>query len=149
MSRTRIVILRLREVIFTAVFVGLGIILLIMLITFFMSGKGKNNTASIQNEPEKKYEAGIYTKELTLGESVVDIQLALDETGVKAVELVNLSESVETMYPLMKPTVKKLSKQLAAGKSMDEVVISEESQYTEKVIVDSVSKMLEEHTKEK
>lgn len=147
MSRTRIVILRLREVICTAVFVGLGIILLIVLFAFFMPGKGKSDTATIQNEPEKKYEAGIYTKELTLGESAVDLQLALDETGVKSVELVNLSESVETMYPLMKPTVEKLSKQLSAGKSMDEVVVSEESQYTEKVIVDTVSKMLNEHTK--
>ena len=71
----------------------------------------------------------------------------LDENQVKAVELVNLSESVETMYPLMQPTVEKLSKQLAAGKTMDEIVVSEDTRYTEKIIVESVNEMLKEHTK--
>ena len=47
----------------------------------------------------------------------------------------------------MQPTVEKISKQLAAGRSMEEIVISKESQYTEKIIVESVSKMMEEHRK--
>ena len=58
-----------------------------------------------------------------------------------------LDESVETMYPLMEPTVEKISNQLAAGKSVDEIVVSEESQYTEKVIVGAISEMLHEHQK--
>lgn len=78
---------------------------------------------------------------------MVNLQLSLDEDNVKSVELVNLDESVETMYPLMQPTVDKISKQLAAGKSMEEIVISEESQYTEKLIVQSVSEMMQEHKK--
>lgn len=31
------------------------------------------------------------------------------------------------MYPLMQPTVEKLSKQLAAGKTMEEIVVSEDT----------------------
>ena len=100
-----------------------------------------------QSNGDQKYEAGVYTKELTIGDSVVNLQLSLDEDRVKAVEFVNLSESVETMYPLMQPTVEKLSKQLAAGKTMEEIVVSEDTQYTEKVLVETVSEMLKEHTK--
>ena len=100
-----------------------------------------------QSNGDQKYEAGVYTKELTIGDSVVNLQLSLDEDRVKAVEFVNLSESVETMYPLMQPTVEKLSRQLAAGKTMEEIVVSEDTQYTEKILVETVSEMLKEHTK--
>ena len=77
----------------------------------------------------------------------MNIQLSLDEDSVKSVELVNLEESVSTMYPLMQPTVEKMSKELAAGKTMDEIVVSEESQYTEKIIANAVSEILQEHRK--
>ena len=43
MSRTRIVILQMREIIYTAVFVGLGILLLIILFfMFWPDGKDEN-----------------------------------------------------------------------------------------------------------
>lgn len=148
MSRTRIVILQMRELIYTAIFVGLGIILLILLFIMFWPGKGgKEEAASVSNQTEQKYEAGVYTKEIQIGDAAVNIQLSLDEDNVKAVELVNLDESVATMYPLMEPTVEKISKQLAAGKTVDEIVVSEESQYTEKIIVEAVSTMMQEHKK--
>ena len=148
MSGTRIVVLQLRKLIYTAIFVGICVIALIFLIVMLSSdkgGKGKES-ASVADEGEHQYEAGVYTKEIQIGDATVNLQLSLDEDNVKSVELVNLDESVETMYPLMQPTVEKISK-LAAGRSMEEIVISKESQYTEKIIVESVSKMMEEHRK--
>jgi len=147
MSGTRIVVLQLRKVIYTAIFVGIGIIALIFLIVMLSSDKGgkEKESASVADEGGHQYEAGVYTKEIQIGDATVNLQLSLDEDNVKSVELVNLDESVETMYPLMQPTVEKISKQLAAGRSMEEIVISKESQYTEKIIVESVSKMMEEH----
>ena len=56
-----------------------------------------------------------------------------------------MDESVSAMYPLMEPTVEKISKQLAAGNSVEEIALSEESQYTEKLIVEAVSTMMQEH----
>ena len=56
-----------------------------------------------------------------------------------------MDESVSTMYSLMEPTVEKISKQLAAGSSVEEIALSEESQYTEKLIVEAVSTMMQEH----
>ncbi|MCD7825179.1 MAG: hypothetical protein LUH14_04360 [Clostridiaceae bacterium] len=149
MARTKIVILQLRELIYTAIFVGIGIVLLIILAIMFWPGKeGKNEQVSLDQQTEEIYEAGIYTKEVKIGDTTLDLQLSLDENCVKSVELINLDESVETMYPLMEPTVEKISEQLSAGKSVDEIVLSEESQYTEKVIVESVSEMLREHEKQ-
>lgn len=147
MSKTRIVILQLRELVLTAILVGLGIILLVVLFFMFWLGISGKKEASLSNQTEKVYEAGVYTEELQIGDSKVNLQLSLDENCVKSVEMVNLDETIETMYPLMKPTIEEISNQLAAGKGMDEIVVSEESQYTEKVIVDAVSEMIKEHEK--
>lgn len=148
MSRTRIVILQMRELIYTAIFVGLGIFLVVLLVIMFWPGKSDGNQASLEQEPEQIYEAGIYTKELKIGDATVNLQLCLDENQVKSVELINLDETVETMYPLMAPTVEKISKQLSAGSSVEEIVLTEEAQYTEKIIVETVNELLHEHEKE-
>lgn len=148
MSGTRIVVLQSRKIIYSLIFIGIGILMLILLIMLFApKGKSDGESASIANTAEQKYDAGVYTKEIKIGDTTVNLQLSLDEDNVKSLELVNLDESVETMYPLMQPTVEKIAEQLVQGKSMDEIVISEESQYTEKMIAESVSEMMREHKK--
>lgn len=149
MSGTRIVVLQSRKIIYSLILIGLGILALIILILMFVPGKNKDGeSASVLNQTEQEYEAGVYTKEIKIGDATVNLQLSLDEDNVKSVELVNLEESVQTMYPLMQPTVEKISEQLAAGRSMEEIVVSEDSQYTEKIIIETVSKMMKEHSKE-
>ena len=146
MSKTKIVILQAREIIYTAIFVGLGILLLIVLFfMFWPSGSSSKKTAGTY-KGNAIYEAGIYNEELTIGESRVELQVTLDEDRVKSVKVVNLDESVSAMYPLMKPSVKNISKQLASGVSIDEVVLSEESQYTEKLVLEKVKDVMKENT---
>ncbi len=150
MSRTRIIILQMREIIYTAIFVGLGILLLVVLFfMFWPDGKDENNErASSENEKTAIYEAGVYNKEMTIGDSVINLQVILDEEQVKSVEMTNLDDTVSAMYPLMKPSVKSISDQLVAGASVDEVVLSDEGQYTEKMILNEVSSILNEHKTE-
>ena len=71
--------------------------------------------------------------------------MTLDEDRVKSVKVVNLDDSVSAMYPLMKPSVNNISKQLASGVSVDEVVLSKESQYTEKLVLEKVKDVMKEN----
>lgn len=157
MSRTRIVIFQLKEIIYTAIFVGLGILLLILLFFMFWPGKKKESAdasspSAISKDLSKdsssadsaNYIAGVYTSELKLGESTLNLQVSLDEERVKAVEIVNLEESVETMYPLIKPAVKDISDQLAQNVSPEEVVLSDDSPYTSQLILDTVCQIMDE-----
>lgn len=154
MSRTRIVIFQLKEIVYTAIFVGLGILLLILLFFMFWPGRGKD-TASISSpsaisgksastEGKASYKAGVYNSELSLGDTTINIQVSLDSDHVKSVELVNLKESVETMYPLIKPAVKEISDQLAQNISPEEVVLSDDSPYTSQLILDKVTEIMKE-----
>ena len=145
MSRTRIVILQMREIIYTAVFVGLGILLLIILFFMFWPDGKDENKEQADNVKIAVYEAGVYSKQMTVGDSVINLQVALDEEQVKSVEMINLDDTVSAMYPLMKPSVESISNQLASGVSLDEVVLSDEGQYTEKLILNEVDSVLDEH----
>ena len=152
MSKTKIVVLLMKEVVYTAVFVGIGVLLLIVL--FFMFGrqnspKSESTQSTINNESstyknDAIYRAGIYESQFVIGEKTINLEVALDEEQVKSVKVKNLDESVETMYPLMKSAVKDVSKQLSAGVSIDEVVLSKNSMYTEKLILDAVKAVLDE-----
>ena len=131
MSKTKIVVLRMKEVVYTAVFVGIGVLLLIVL--FFMFGrqnspKSESTQSTINNESstyknDAIYRAGIYESQFVIGEKTINLEVALDEEQVNSVKVKNLDESVETMYPLMNSADKDESKQLSAGVSIDEVVL--------------------------
>ena len=148
MSNTKIVVLQVRKIIYAGIFVVLGMIILGVLLAMFLPKKN-SEVGSIsgpeEKTVEKKYEAGVYTKEIEIGDSTVNLELALDEGQVKSLELVNLEESVETMYPLMKPTVKRLEKKLVAGEDIHKIKLSGDAKYTEKMLMESVETMLEEH----
>lgn len=148
MPATKIVILRMRELIYTGVFVAIGILLLVLM--FFMFW-GKDSKGEKQKTGENKvsYQAGVYTKELAFGESTVSLQVSLDTDHVKSVEIVPLDESVTTMYPLMEPAVETISKQLAAGVATENIELTEESQYTQEMILHAVEEILAENTKGK
>lgn len=159
MSHTRIVIFQLKEIIYTAIFVGLGILLLILLFFMFWPGKEKEtaNTASPSSisssrkstgSSSGKYVAGVYSSELTLGESKISLRISMDPDRVKSVEVVNLQESVETMYPLIKPAVKEISDQLAKDIAPDQVVLSDDSPYTSQLILDTVCQVMNEASAE-
>ena len=93
---------------------------------------------------KKGFYANLYESQFVIGEKTINLEVALDEEQVKSVKVKNLDESVETMYPLMKSAVKDVSKQLSAGVSIDEVVLSKNSMYTEKLILDAVKAVLDE-----
>ena len=55
-SRTKIIVLHMKEIIYTAIFAALGILLIILLVIMFRPGKGTDTTGT-----EKQYTPGIYT----------------------------------------------------------------------------------------
>ena len=107
-------------------------------------GKGRSEGKQDTADANKRYQAGIYTKDITLGESTASLEVALDTDHIKSVKIVPLDESITTMYPLMEPAVKSVSNQLAAGVAPEEVELTKESKYTQQIIVDAVEEILEE-----
>ena len=142
MSKTKIVILQMKEIIYTAIFIGLGLLLVLLLLLMFHPGKETEPT-SLPSTSEAIYTPGVYTTELSLGNHTVNLEVLLDSNHVSGIQLTTLDESVTTMYPLLEPVVEDLSTQLSNGITLDNVVLSTESQYTQMLILQAVDETLD------
>ena len=63
---------------------------------------------------------------------------AVDADQIKSVALVNLEESVTTMYPLVKPSLESIEKELIAGTKLEDVPLSDKSKYTESLLIEGI-----------
>ncbi len=89
------------------------------------------------------YAPGVYTSQVKLGESTLNLELVVDADQIKSVSLVNLDKSVTTMYPLVKPSLETIEKQLVAGTSLDDIPLSEKSKYTETLLIEGIRTALD------
>lgn len=140
-NKTKIVVLRLKEIIYTGIFAFLGILFIVLLIIMFFPEK-KADPSPASQASDSRYRAGIYRHTLTLGSQTVDIAVTVDENNINSIEIVNLDETVETMYPLLEPAFENLVGQILSSQSMDGITYSEESKYTSLVLLDGIREAL-------
>lgn len=138
-SKTKIVVLRMKELIYTGIFVALGIILILLLV--FMFAPKDSKPAS--TDTSDKYVPGVYTSSIMLNGNAVDIAVTVDKDAIASIQMVNVSETVATMYPLMEPALDNLAEQIIASQSLDHITYPEENQYTSLVILDAVERALQ------
>lgn len=139
-SKTHIVVLRMRELIYTALFLVFAVILVLLLI--FMFGKKKENTSSAPASVSSLYVAGVYTSSLVLNDNIVDIQVTVDQDHINAVSIVNLEESVATMYPLLESCIGDISSQLANNIPLENITYDTSNQYTSSMLITAIERAL-------
>ncbi len=123
-AQTKIVVIKAKEILYTAIFLILGILLIILLINMF--GKGKGSKAETAN----KYIPGVYSSTITLGESTLNVAVTVDEDTISGVSIENLDETITTMYPLLEPALNEINNQISVVDSVDDITYSKENQYT-------------------
>lgn len=138
-SKTKIVVLHMKEVIYTGIFVVLGILLILLLIFMFLPGRKDKEAAA----PTSKYVAGVYSSSIQLNDNAIDIEVVVDEDHINSIELRNLSETVTTMYPLIQPSLEDLANQIVEKQSLDNLTYSDSNQYTSTVLMDAIASALE------
>lgn len=160
-AKTKIVVLHMKELIYTGIFAALGILFVVLLVVMFLpdkKGGGKNGASggpesgapdSTQTASEAIYIPGIYTTALVLGGQTVDVEVIVSADSITSVNLVNLSETVTTMYPLLQPTFDSICEQLYETQSLDEVTYSADSKYTSLVLLEAIRNSIEKASKER
>lgn len=137
-SKTKIIVLHMKEVIYTAIFVILAIILGVLI--FFMFGPGKQKSRSAGEL--SKYKPGIYTSSIELNNNTFDVEVTVDADKIKAINLVNLSESTAAMFPLMEPALESLASQIYASQSLENIEYAGDQKYTSVMLLNSISDAL-------
>lgn len=135
-SKTKIVVLHMKEIIYTAIFVALGIILILLLLFMFLPEK---NDTKID---EKKYVPGIYTSAISLNNNALEIEVTVDESHINSIRFSNLDESVTTMYPLIQPAIEDIAEQIYDTQSLENIEYSEDNPYTSQIIIQAIDEAL-------
>ena len=123
-AKTKIIVLHMKEVIYTGIFLLLAVILAIVL--FFMFGPGQKKSASA--DAKSLYKPGM--------------EVTVDSDRVTSIRLVNLSESTAAMFPLMEPALESLASQIYTSQSLENIQYSEDQKYTSMILLNAIETAL-------
>lgn len=135
-SKTKIVVLHMKEIIYTAIFAVLAIILILLLVFMFRPGAKKDagNT--------EKFTPGVYTSTVSLNNTALEVEVTVDESHINSIRFANLDEAVTTMFPLIQPTMEEIAQQICEKQSLNDIQYSEQTPYTSQVIINAIDDAL-------
>ncbi len=153
-SKTKIVVLHMKEIVYTGIFLALGILLIIFLIILFIPGENEDASSPSPTDTENSeseltvdstslYIPGIYNTEILLNDQAINVEVIVDQSGISSINLVNISTAVTTMYPLLEPAFNSLSEQIITTQSLDDINYPQESKYTTLVLLEAIRKSLD------
>lgn len=140
-SKTKIIVLRMKEIIYTAIFIGLALLLIALFFIMFRRDK-----AEAPPEPsstaEASYIPGIYSSTVTLANEQINVEVSVDAHQITSIALKPLSDSVAAMYPLMEPAMQDLAGQILKSQSLESVTYPTQQKYTSAVLLKAIQHAL-------
>lgn len=127
----------MKEIIYTAIFIGLAILLISLFLIMFRPKKDSDTA------PANTYVPGVYTASLVLGSQNVNVEVAVDADRINSIAMTPLSDAVTTMYPLMQPVLEDLSGQICSLQSTTDLSYSAETRYTSEALIGAIDTALE------
>ncbi|GFI51520.1 MAG: hypothetical protein HFG94_06400 [Dorea sp.] len=135
-SRTKIVVLHMKEIIYTAVFAVLAIVLILLLMFMFLPKNKESRTN------EEKYMPGVYTSTVTLNNTALEVEVTVDEARINSIRFSNLDETVAAMFPLIQPAIEDIAEQVYKNQSLENIQYSEDNPYTSQIIITAIEDAL-------
>lgn len=134
MQHTKFVVVKMRELLKTAVFAVLGVIILVGLITFFLRmGAG---------EETGQYRDGTYEAVVQLGTEQAVVSVEINDGKIAQVTMQEMAESVAVMYPMVESTMDEIAAQVIQNQSAQQVDVSSQQTYSAQVLLDAVAQCL-------
>lgn len=137
MSGTKFVVVKLKELIKTAVFAVLGVVILVGLIWFFLS---------LGNRDAGTYRDGVYNSRVTLGGETATVSVTVAEGMITDVALTDLPETTQVFYPLVQSAAEEVAREVVKNQSLS-VQVSEQNTYSAQAILEAVAQSLEQAEK--
>lgn len=138
MAKTKIVVIQLKEIIYTVIFAALGILLILLLIFMF-----RDKDKEVASNNTDLYVAGKYSSSITLNDMALNLVVVVDKNHINEVSIENIDDSVTTMFPLVEPSLETIAEQLYDDVPIDEVKIKEDSKYTQQLLIEAIKVALD------
>ena len=148
---TRIVVIPLKKLIVMVCVIAALIILAAIFIFGGSSSDAAKSTGvniSTSTETVKKntscptYSPGVYTSSILLNGTPIDIQVTVDSDNINNIEMVNLSESVQTMYPMLNSSFDEIKTAVINNGSTDNITYNAGSKYTATMLLSAIDSAL-------
>lgn len=134
MQHTKFVVVKMRELLKTAVFAVLGVIILVGLITFFLRMGAGEDTG--------QYKDGTYEAAVQLGTEQALVSVEIQDGKIAQVQMQEIAESVAVMYPMVESTMDEIAAQVVQNQSATQVDVSSQQTYSAQVLLDAVAQCL-------
>lgn len=138
-SKTKIIVLHMKEIIYTGIFLLFLAILGVLM--FFMFGPGKSMTAS--TDTADLYIPGVYRTSVNLNSNTFDVEVTVGTDRIQSVRLCNLSETTAAMFPLVEPALDSLASQIYSTQSLKNLQYSSDQKYTSMMLISAIESALE------
>ena len=135
MGSTKFVVVKAKELVKTAVFAILGVIILVGLITFFLHMGDDENTGM--------YRDGTYYGEMYTGSDVTQVAVKIKHDEIISVSMEEPTEVVTVFYPLLEKTAEKVAEEVIATQSLS-IEVEPESAYSAQLVLDAIAACLEQ-----
>ena len=148
---TRIVVIPLKKLIVMVCVIAALIILAAIFIFGGSSSDAAKSTGvniSTSTDTVKKntscptYSPGVYTSSILLNGTPIEIQVTVDSDNINNIEMVNLSESVQTMYPMLNSSFDEIKTAVINNGSTDNITYNAGSKYTATMLLSAIDSAL-------
>lgn len=148
---TRIVVIPLKKLIIMVCVIAALIILAAIFIFGGSSSDAAKSTGvniSTSTDTVKKntscptYSPGVYTSSILLNGTPIAIQVTVDSDNINNIEMVNLSESVQTMYPMLNSSFDEIKTAVINNGSTDNITYNAGSKYTATMLLSAIDSAL-------
>lgn len=134
-SKTKIVVLHMKEIIYTIIFAVFLLLILALLYFMFASKPPATKTSSI-------YTPGVYSSEFDLSNTTLSVEVAVTNQKIESIRISNLNENVTTMYPLLQSSLESISDQVCKKQSLEDISIPQDSPYTSTLLLNAIEDAL-------
>jgi len=138
MGSTKFVVVKARELVKTAAFAILGVIIIVGLITFFLHMGDDENTGM--------YRDGTYYGEVKTGGEITEIAVKVKDGQIADISMNEPAEAVAVFYPLLETAVEEVGREVVATQSLT-VEVSPENAYSAQLILEAVAECLQKAEK--
>ena len=130
MRHTRFVVVKMRELLKTALFAVLGVIIVVGLITFFLR-MGDGESAGL-------YRDGTYEAELPLGQGTASVSVEIKDGRIADVTVTDDAETVSVMYPMVEDAAEEVAQQVVQNQSVENITVADTHTYSAQAVLDAV-----------
>ena len=135
MVKSRFVVLQMKDIVRTGIFFLIGLVLLIALIWAIMP-RGAASDVGARN-----FVPGTYTSYIIIHNRPIGVSVTVDEDKIIDIVLSEMAESQEVFYPLIRPTMAALSREVIDRQTTN-IEAPIEAAVTSRILLDAINNAL-------